>query len=302
MRRLKSRTHISKLVYSPDSRYLFSIGGTSTAASVWDLQAGKVAQKIYIPMNEQLRREVVTEIVFCLPNKLILGSWQYSQHLHIWDWPSEKNAPSVTFSTGETYLGIQSFSNQSIVLISHYLRRRTFWNPITNQHFPKFHANWGGNAPTDISSNGKLIAWVIDRRVEIYDFINPSTFQIKAEPRAVLYLIDWANFLIQFHPSENLIAASHCPARVFDAESGKPVSPQLTFSGNAVGLAFTPDGSKLLLLTTEGILHIWNTSTYEEIATYDFGVKSAKCLAVSPDSLTCAIGGGFLEIVVVDLE
>lgn len=303
MRRLKSRTHISKLVYSPDSRYLFSIGGTSTAASVWDLQAGKVVQKIYMPEYEGTQPEPITDIAFCWPNKLILAPKQRGHPLKIWEWPITNHETPTQFYSGAYRFKMLCVLDRTFLLVLNSNGGMILWNTVTHRQVISHHRNCGPQYPTDISQDGTFIAWTTFRAIEIYALSDSVNFQIEATPRTSIPIQHGVGGILRFHPFEKLIAIPYTNIiQMCDVMTGLPVTAPLEYIGKTVGLSYTPDGSKLLLLTTDGILHIWNTNTYEEIATYDFGVKSAKCLAVSPDSLTCAIGGGFLEIVIVDLE
>ena len=58
-----------------------------------------------------------------------------------------------------------------------------------------------------------------------------------------------------------------------------------------VGVAFTPDGKWLLSATNDGVLRIFNTSTWALDRTWRYGSQTLS-LAVSPDSHTIAMGGG----------
>ncbi len=309
MRRLKSRTHITKLVYSPDPRYLFSIGGTSTAASVWDLQAGKVVQKIYVPKLEDDSKQVVKDIAFCVPNKLVLSSFHSGigpadgTEIRAFEWPVKEGVTPSSFTVRGYRAQFYPVPNEQYVLIAESHHRINFWNPSTGDSFQPSYTDWRYPYPIGLSADTTTIAWSSFNDIRVYRTANTTTFEIENQPSHVIPTSKGPCNFLRFHPFEKQIAVPYRQqVLIDDTITGEPVCPNLAYTGTSTGLAFTPDGTKLLLLTDEGILHIWNANTYEEIATYDFGVKSAKCLAVSPDSLTCAIGGGFLEIVLVDLE
>ncbi len=301
MLKLSRRTHISKLVFSPDSRSLFAIGGQGTAVSVWDLQAGKLDQKIYMPpFNPDINRKV-SELAFCRPDKLILGSYYGSYPIRIWDWPIEPNATPKDFKTEGYRYTLESVLDDTHILVRHYDSSIHIWNPTTNDVHLVRPLHWNCFFSTALKNDGRLLGWVTPSSICTQKIVDRSNFQLDAQRSTVA--IPHGGNLIRFHPSENRLAVAYQTSiRVFDCETLEPIGSELPLTKPAKAIEFTPDGNQLIIATGEGLVQIWNANSFEQIASYDFGVKSIKCLAVAPDGLTCAIGGRFQEIVVIDLE
>lgn len=69
------------------------------------------------------------------------------------------------------------------------------------------------------------------------------------------------------------------------------------------GLAFSSDGRRLGVAGGDGVVRFWQVGTWEELTAYEWGFRVARCVAFSPDGLTCAAGGeGKVALVIWDVE
>jgi WD40 repeat protein len=67
------------------------------------------------------------------------------------------------------------------------------------------------------------------------------------------------------------------------------------------GLAFTPDGSRLVSGSADGTVRLWDVPGRRLIETYRWHESWVTCVAVSPDGMTAAAGGNDTRVVVWDL-
>lgn len=302
MRKLKSRNHISKMVFSPDSRYLFAIGGKSTGVSVWDLQKGKVTQKFYMPESLSRRGRTVRDLAFCLPNKLILGGDNGVYPLYVWDWPCEPDAVPTELAIQGHRFTVRSVQNQTLLLVETFDELNSLWYPVTGQVQQISHRDWHSLSNADFNHNGLLFAWINYNQLMILSTIEGKILDYEQDALKTIN-VSMSAYLIRFHPSQNTIAVSaNMQIQVYNALTGKSIAPTLEHEKSVHAMEYTPDGTKLLSICGGGQLHIWNANTHAKITSYDFGLGALSCLAVAPDGLTCAIGGQFQEIVVVDLD
>ncbi len=302
MRKLKSRNHISKMVFSPDSRHLFAIGGKSTGVSVWDLQKGKVTQKFYMPTNLSRRGRMVKDLAFCHPNKLILGGDNGVYPLYVWDWPCEPDAVPTEIVIGEHRFRTRATQNQRILLAETFSEITSLWNPVTNTLQQVSHRSWHVFGAAELNHDGTLVAWFEHGQLTIYSTIEGTILNPNQEALTTIPVGYYADML-RFHPNHNSIAvSSNMLINVYNPLTGQLIGPTLEHEKSIHAMEFTPDGTKLLSICGGGQLHIWNANTHAKITSYDFGLGALTCLAIAPDGLTCAIGGQFQEIVVVDLD
>lgn len=68
-----------------------------------------------------------------------------------------------------------------------------------------------------------------------------------------------------FHPSDRWIAIADARStvRIWDAQSGQPVSARFEHSDAVCDLRFSPDGSTLLAGTKDGKIWLWDTTTHQ---------------------------------------
>ena len=67
-------------------------------------------------------------------------------------------------------------------------------------------------------------------------------------------------------------------------------------------MAFTPDGRRMLTGGMDKLVRVWDTTTWKEIAQYDWKIGPIHSVTVSPDGLTAAAGGDKSRVVVWDVE
>lgn len=75
------------------------------------------------------------------------------------------------------------------------------------------------------------------------------------------------------------------------------------WSKSVDGVAFSPDSRRLAIAVGDGVVRFWECGTWNEEAAFEWGFESVRCVAFSPDGMTCAAGGkGDAALVIWDVE
>jgi WD40 repeat protein len=108
---------------------------------------------------------------------------------------------------------------------------------------------------------------------------------------------------IAFSPDGSVIAGNFGPVLgVTSVADGKEVARIKTGTKHITGLAFTPDGSKLVTVSNDARVRVFDARTWKETAGYEWKVGKLRCVAVAPDGLRMAAGSGTGKIVVWDAD
>jgi WD40 repeat protein len=89
---------------------------------------------------------------------------------------------------------------------------------------------------------------------------------------------------------------------VLNAKTGETVATFQPGKKLFRGLAFTPDGSKLLAVNTNDATRVYDTATWTETRCYEWKLGDLTAVATAPDGLRAACGSKQGRVVVWDLE
>lgn len=108
--------------------------------------------------------------------------------------------------------------------------------------------------------------------------------------------------LLRFDPTDTLVAACDRDGslKLLDTRNWQ-VRAILPSSSAVYGLAFTPDGRRLVSGGADGIVRIWDVYTGELLHAFEWHRKWVTCLAMSPDGTTVATGSEDSTIAVWDM-
>jgi WD40 repeat protein len=90
-------------------------------------------------------------------------------------------------------------------------------------------------------------------------------------------------------------------ASVWDVPGGTKV-PSIKEEGSVNGFAFHPDGRTMLTARADGLVGVWDTTTWKMSGSFDWKVGQVFSVAYSPDGLLATAGGEGGRIVVWDVE
>ena len=108
---------------------------------------------------------------------------------------------------------------------------------------------------------------------------------------------------LAFSPDGKLLAGIYGPDLiVWDVAARKEVVRHKPGSKHFKGLAFTPDGSRLLTASNDESIRVWAAPTWNEATGYAWKSGKLGCVAVSADGTLAAAGGSTGKVVVWDLD
>jgi WD40 repeat protein len=109
---------------------------------------------------------------------------------------------------------------------------------------------------------------------------------------------------LAFHPDGRRLAVGWGKGMtVLDVETAAAVAELKSAKKPFLDGVFTPDGRLLLTASNEEAVKVWDTTTWTLTAQYAWDIGPVACVAVAPDGMTAAAGGGKGgQIVVWDLD
>jgi WD40 repeat protein len=251
------------LAVSPDGRYLAAVGVT---VRVWDF-AGREYPLARVP--------------------------QYGMR-------------SIAFAPDGSVLAAQGASEQPLVR----------WAIPTGEQLP---AGWGGTRtsnkdkqfPTECvaySPDGAVLATtfgVLSADKKQFDSVVFLWDAATGDPRGELRgtFTHAHPSAIAFSPDGTTLAAICGPTVLtFDVPSRKQLAKVKPGTKHLKGLAFFPDGRRLVTVSNDKSARVWDARTLAEAGGYEWKVGKLLAVAVAPDGLRVAAASGTGKVVVWDAE
>jgi hypothetical protein len=109
---------------------------------------------------------------------------------------------------------------------------------------------------------------------------------------------------VVFSPDGRLLAGTYGPyVRLFDVATEKEVARSKPGSShNLRGLAISPDGRRLVTVSNDRKVRVWDVPTLTEVAGYEWKIGKLGAVAVAPDGMRMAAGGESGRVVVWDVD
>jgi WD40 repeat protein len=89
-----------------------------------------------------------------------------------------------------------------------------------------------------------------------------------------------------------VVAHNRNTLEIYNPDTGRRVAQLSLKTKYFEGFAFTPDGAHLIAVGNEKTAKIYDTDTWAERQTLDWGIGPLKSVAVSPDGHRAAAGSG----------
>ncbi len=89
---------------------------------------------------------------------------------------------------------------------------------------------------------------------------------------------------------------------VTSVADGEEVARVKTGTKHITGLAFTPDGAKLVAVSNDAKVRLFDTRTWIETTGYEWKIGKLRCVAVAPDGLRMAAGSDRGKVVIWDVD
>jgi WD40 repeat protein len=287
------------VVFSPDGRYLATSGADQTIA-------------ITAPGGTQPARMLPGSRSCCPLAFSPDGKFLARGGRGIAVWASADSAPEPVFADyTDGYLEAAAFSPDGCVLAG----QGTFdplhrWSVPSGRPLPR----WGGIAralsPREClaySPDGSVLA--ASYAVEAGSGYVPVICLWDAETGALRGRLDTEVAYVHpraivFSPDGRLLAGVYGTVlNVFDVASGERIATATSRSMHPFrGLAFLPDGRRLVTAGYDRRVRVWEARTLTELGGYEWKIGKLGAIAVSPDGMRLAAGGDTGRVVVWDVD
>ena len=292
---------IFEIDFSPDGNSVATGSGDNTAR-IWDITPSG-SKEIFTLSGRQFR-----EVHFSPDDTRIVTSSFEDGVVQVWNMENGQEILKIDAHEGRVYQAIFSSDGKQIATSS-VDNTAKIWDADTGQellsvtgHGEGFVGPFAGILDITFSPDGSRIATAgADGVAKIWD---TST----GDELLVLTVSDTRTEFgltrIQYSPDGRLIATAsgrtgedNTYARIWDAETGEELHVLTTPQFNMWGIAFDPDGKRLVTTGASGVIKIWDIKTGQELMNIPDYSDTAVNTAFSPDGNRVAfVGGDGLQI------
>ncbi len=299
MRRLGGNKHkVYSMDFFPDSSYFVTIGGTSKAIWIWDLQKPDKPKKYQLKKpSPPAEMYVLQDVAVTYRNEIVFPiSGDTGTDEGVTDSMAFLAWPSGEFRTikSERYVGSFRLAKKRSVLVTD-TESPKWWNIDSELQWESLDIQLGYSNKMIPNNNMDLFA--LNRLSQV------SLYQVSEKKWTTSHDFRYTVWDVIFSPSGKYLLVN-CINRyfqVFETATFTPVGKEIKLEGDFAKPAFTHDDRKLLI-PAKGNIHIFDIQTSEELVCYNFEIGNLLAMKISDDGLMYAVSGEKKEIVIADLE
>jgi len=293
--RLRHQAPVSALVYSPDGRWLASLGGDGDLC-VWDADSGRCVRRLNDLAKPAVRALLTAQLADAKLTRCLLAFSAdgarlavsgADNRLHVFDPAAGKLVRSLPRWGGGFALGADG--REVAALVSN---RKLAWRNVGDGKESAATVLDRGNLTpppvSAISPDGKLVAVLDERTVRLLDAATGKA------ARELPGAAQAGAAALLFAPTGKALAVGSAKQiRVWDLAAGAPSIDLPVADNGTARFAWSPDGTILAVAApSRPGLVLWNLADGKPLRSIDAGGGAPAALGFSPDGKTLAIGSG----------
>jgi len=285
---------VQTLAFSPDGRFLVTGAPRREGLRLWDLATATAKWTVRRPIHR---------VTFSPDGRLLaaicIGPLRNPVGLMVY---STAGDTVLELNVDDCYASFAEFESDSRYLLiadRHNFYRLPVQADIANNSLSQLVRAQRNMSKAALSPDGRYLA-----AVQFPD----SLFTLDARTAAII--AEWPlgyNFerchALAFSPTCELIAvAAGANLLVGQTLTGKLVASRRVGTLHLNDVAFTPDGRRLVTVSNDETVRLWDTETWIEVGGFKWKIGRLGAVAVSPDGLGMAAGADSGKVVVWDYD
>jgi RNA polymerase sigma factor (sigma-70 family) len=264
---------LNGLHYSPDGKLLATTGGPRVR--VWDVQTGKVVQQ-FPPAEQANLLDAVSKMLSVLPGQSVTPARK-----NLWGGDFTADGKTVVVLDGGTcrWFDVRTGrETRSRELKFDHERNLALFAPRGTMVV--VGDKDASLVLFELPSGKELARLIADR-----SWLGEKAFSADGKMLAAV---------------EDTAEAKRFRVRLFETETGQPVG-SFDIGNNARGMAFSPDGKKLLGYDGQKHIQIWSVPDGKSLHDIEADVKTLTAVAFAPDGKSIVAGSQLFKTVRIDL-
>jgi WD40 repeat protein len=285
---------VSRALFSPDARRILAFGRTSTAF-VFDTESGR---RIVPPLVHERR---VEDAIWSPDGKFILTA-AGAAGARAWEAATGKVARHFEHASGVSAIALSADGRQ--LATGHEDKAVRIWETLTGRPLGQSIEALGTIRQIQFSPDGRRLAICTDASgtggiVEVRDV---GSGAVIGQP--LLHRDEVNSFEFSHDGRSIATACEDHTARVWESETGYPVSPWLPHDYEVLRAAFSPEATRLVTQSRRGAVRLWNARTGEPITAPILYTRYSGDggVSYSPDGRRLLISRGAHEAFLRDLQ